>query len=97
MPRPVPTIVKATVTPILISDPPLLNCLGVHQPHTPRSIVELETDTGVTGAGETYLFYRWAEHPVEGASELDDVRDRDDVAAMRKADPAWTQPSLPRW
>jgi glucarate dehydratase len=54
MSPPVPRIVKATVTPILIGDPPLLNVLGVHQPYTPRSIVELATDTGVTGIGETY-------------------------------------------
>ncbi|MCG5211709.1 glucarate dehydratase family protein [Streptosporangium sp. KLBMP 9127] len=54
MSRPMPTIVRATVTPILISDPPLLNVLGVHQPYTPRSIVEIETDTGVVGIGETY-------------------------------------------
>ncbi|MEU7835192.1 glucarate dehydratase family protein [Nonomuraea sp. NPDC049129] len=50
----IPRIVKATVTPILISDPPLLNVLGVHQPYTPRTIVELETDSGATGVGETY-------------------------------------------
>ena len=49
-----PTIVRATCTPILISDPPLLNVLGVHQPFTPRSIIELETDSGVAGIGETY-------------------------------------------
>jgi glucarate dehydratase len=49
-----PTITRATVTPILIGDPPLLNVLGVHQPWTPRTIVELETDGAVTGVGETY-------------------------------------------
>ncbi|WP_188195263.1 glucarate dehydratase family protein [Nonomuraea sp. SYSU D8015] len=49
-----PRIIRATVTPILISDPPLLNVLGVHQPYTPRTIVEIETDDGVTGVGETY-------------------------------------------
>ncbi|MQA09501.1 MAG: glucarate dehydratase [Pseudonocardiaceae bacterium] len=54
MSRPTPKIVKATATPILISDPPLLNVLGVHQPYTPRCIVELETDSGATGVGETY-------------------------------------------
>jgi glucarate dehydratase len=42
------------VTPILISDPPLLNCQGVHQPTTPRTIVEVVTDDGVVGIGETY-------------------------------------------
>lgn len=54
MSRPLPKIVRATVTPILIGDPPLLNVLGVHQPYTPRAIVELETDAGATGIGETY-------------------------------------------
>ncbi|MEJ3658421.1 glucarate dehydratase family protein [Actinomycetes bacterium KLBMP 9759] len=49
-----PTIARATVTPILIGDPPLLNTQGVHQPYTPRMVVELETDAGVTGVGETY-------------------------------------------
>ena len=49
-----PIIVRATCTPILISDPPLLNVVGVHQPFTPRAVIELETDTGVTGIGETY-------------------------------------------
>ncbi|MGI5282266.1 enolase C-terminal domain-like protein [Nonomuraea polychroma] len=47
-------IIRATATPILISDPPLLNVLGVHQPYTPRTIIEIETDDGVTGIGETY-------------------------------------------
>jgi glucarate dehydratase len=49
-----PHITRATVTPILIADPPLLNVLGVHQPWTPRLIVELETDDGTVGVGETY-------------------------------------------
>jgi L-alanine-DL-glutamate epimerase-like enolase superfamily enzyme len=49
-----PRIVKVTVTPILISDPPLLNFLGAHQPYTPGSIVETETSDGVVGIGETY-------------------------------------------
>ena len=53
MPR-VPVITKATVTPVLISDPPLLNVLGVHQPYAPRLIVELHTDDGASGVGETY-------------------------------------------
>ncbi|MFC8920181.1 enolase C-terminal domain-like protein [Streptomyces sp. NPDC057116] len=42
------------LTPILISDPPLLNTQGVHQPYTPRLIVEVVTRGGVTGVGETY-------------------------------------------
>ena len=54
MPEASPRIVRADVVPILISDPPLLNVLGVHQPYAPRAIVELETDQGVSGIGETY-------------------------------------------
>ena len=54
MGRRVPRIVRAAATPILIGDPPLLNVLGVHQPYTPRCIVEIETDDGAVGVGETY-------------------------------------------
>ncbi|GAA0590763.1 glucarate dehydratase family protein [Streptomyces crystallinus] len=47
-------IVDVRLTPVLISDPPLLNVQGVHQPYTPRLVVEVVTDSGVTGVGETY-------------------------------------------
>ncbi|MEU7582578.1 glucarate dehydratase family protein [Streptomyces sp. NPDC041068] len=42
------------LTPVLVADPPLLNTQGVHQPYTPRLIVEVVTQGGVTGIGETY-------------------------------------------
>ncbi|MFF8276400.1 glucarate dehydratase family protein [Streptomyces lateritius] len=45
---------EVQLTPILISDPPLLNTQGVHQPYTPRLVVEVVTRGGVTGLGETY-------------------------------------------
>ncbi|MFE5911401.1 enolase C-terminal domain-like protein [Streptomyces wedmorensis] len=45
---------EVRLTPILISDPPLLNVQGVHQPYTPRLIVEVITRAGTTGLGETY-------------------------------------------
>lgn len=45
---------EVRLTPILIADPPLLNTQGVHQPYTPRLIVEIVTRDGVTGVGETY-------------------------------------------
>ncbi|MFI6008896.1 glucarate dehydratase family protein [Streptomyces sp. NPDC051243] len=48
------TITDIRLTPILVADPPLLNTQGVHQPYTPRLIVELETAGGVVGVGETY-------------------------------------------
>ena len=43
-----------TITPLLAADPPLLNVIGVHQPYVPRVIVEIVTDDGVLGLGETY-------------------------------------------
>jgi glucarate dehydratase len=48
------TIADVRLTPILIADPPLLNTQGVHQPYTPRLIVEVVTAGGVRGVGETY-------------------------------------------
>nr|WP_206315008.1 glucarate dehydratase family protein [Streptomyces sp. C1-2] len=42
------------MTPILVADPPLLNTQGVHQPYTPRLIIEVTTAEGVAGVGETY-------------------------------------------
>lgn len=47
-------IAEVRVTPILISDPPLLNLQGVHQPYTPRTVVEVITEGGAVGLGETY-------------------------------------------
>ncbi|MEU0671558.1 glucarate dehydratase family protein [Streptomyces sp. NPDC006172] len=47
-------ITDVRLTPILVADPPLLNTQGVHQPYTPRLIVEVTTADGVTGVGETY-------------------------------------------
>jgi glucarate dehydratase len=47
-------VAEVRVTPVLVADPPLLNLQGVHQPRTPRVIVEVETEDGVVGLGETY-------------------------------------------
>jgi len=45
---------RVVVTPVAFADPPLLNVVGVHQPWALRAIVELHTDDGVLGLGETY-------------------------------------------
>ena len=47
-------ISKVVVTPVAFADPPLLNVVGVHQPWALRAIVEIHTDTGLVGLGETY-------------------------------------------
>lgn len=42
------------ITPVAFKDPPLLNAVGVHEPFALRAIVEVTTDTGISGLGETY-------------------------------------------
>ena len=42
------------VTPIALPDPPLLAASGCHGPYFLRNIVELRTDAGVVGIGETH-------------------------------------------
>ncbi|WAC57493.1 glucarate dehydratase family protein [Gordonia sp. SL306] len=48
------TITRVTVTPVAFVDPPLLNTVGVHQPYALRAIIQIETDDGLRGLGETY-------------------------------------------
>src|ERR1700749_686475 len=47
-------ITKVTITPVAFADPPLLNAVGVHEPFALRAIVEVHTDAGLAGLGETY-------------------------------------------
>jgi glucarate dehydratase len=47
-------IVDLRITPIAIADPPLLNCAGLHAPYALRTIIELVSEDGITGASETH-------------------------------------------
>jgi len=47
-------IIRVTVTPIAFRDPPLLNASGIHEPFALRSIIEVESDNGYIGLGESY-------------------------------------------
>src|SRR6476646_5247946 len=47
-------ISAVTVTPVAFADPPLLNSVGVHEPFALRAWVEVSTDDGLSGLGETY-------------------------------------------
>jgi glucarate dehydratase len=47
-------IAAVEITPVAFEDPPLLNAVGVHEPYAIRTIVEIRTDDGLTGLGETY-------------------------------------------
>lgn len=47
-------IAEIRITPVAVPDYPVLNVKGVHQPVFLRSIIEVVTDTGLVGLGETY-------------------------------------------
>jgi glucarate dehydratase len=47
-------ITNTTITPVAFADPPLLNSVGVHEPFALRAIIEVDTDAGLSGLGETY-------------------------------------------
>ena len=70
-------IAEVRLTPVLISDPPLLNVQGVHQPYTPRLVVEVVTADGTTGIGETYGDGKYLElaRPYAGAVIGHDIAD----------------------
>lgn len=47
-------ISRVVITPVAFTDPPLLNVVGVHQPFALRAIIQIQTDSGTVGLGETY-------------------------------------------
>ncbi|WP_055598963.1 enolase C-terminal domain-like protein [Streptomyces aureus] len=47
-------VTSVVVTPVAFADPPLLNAVGVHEPYALRAVVEVGTDTGAYGLGESY-------------------------------------------
>lgn len=47
-------ITDVRITPVAFRDPPLLNAVGVHEPLALRTIIEVTTNSGITGLGESY-------------------------------------------
>jgi glucarate dehydratase len=47
-------ISRLEITPVAFKDPPLLNAVGVHEPFALRAILQVHTDSGLVGLGETY-------------------------------------------
>lgn len=47
-----PKIKELKVTPIAVTDPPLLNSVGIHAPYALRTVIELVTDDNVCGISE---------------------------------------------
>jgi len=66
-------ITGITITPVAFANPPLLNAVGVHEPFALRAVIEVATDAGLTGLGETYAdshhlaALRAAARAIEGA------------------------------
>ncbi|MGA5700458.1 glucarate dehydratase family protein [Peterkaempfera bronchialis] len=49
-----PRITGVEITPVAFRDPALLCAVGVHEPYALRAVVEVATDQGLYGLGETY-------------------------------------------
>lgn len=47
-----PKIKELRITPIAITDPPLLNSVGIHAPYALRTIIELVTEDNICGISE---------------------------------------------
>src|SRR5690554_763932 len=47
-----PLITQVHITPIAITDPPLLNAAGLHAPFALRTVVELVTEDNISGISE---------------------------------------------
>ncbi len=47
-------ITEMRIVPVAMADPPLRSAFGLHAPYALRTIVQLKTDDGLTGLGETY-------------------------------------------
>ena len=74
-------ITGVAITPVAFADPPLLNSVGVHEPFALRAIIEITTDVGLTGLGETYADEKHlaALHAAAGAIVGADVYHTEDV------------------
>ncbi len=84
-------IAAVRVTPIAISDPPLLNASGVHEPYALRSIIEVETDNRDRRAGSRRRTRSDALAALHEEYLRCGITNRDDVSQMRKFRPDWTR------
>jgi glucarate dehydratase len=63
-------ISRVEITPVAFADPPLLNAVGVHEPFALRAILQVHTDSGLVGLGETYADETHLEALAAVAAEL---------------------------
>lgn len=62
-------ISRIEITPVAFSDPPLLNVVGVHEALALRSVVQMHSDDGLVGLGESYGDFQHLQR-LEHAAEL---------------------------
>jgi len=85
-------VVSVVITPVAFHDPPLLNAIGVHEPFALRTIIEVTTDSGFIGLGETYgdaahlVRLRAAAHSLIGVDAFDTNAMQRRVAVSLAAD-----------
>jgi len=88
-------IVDLRVTPIAMADPPLLSSYGLHAPYALRTVVELTSEDGLTGAAETHGGEETLRHFARARSTVIG-RDAYDLARLRFAvDEAFAPASAP--
>ena len=91
-------ISAVTVTPVAFADPPLLNSVGVHEPFALRAVVEVSTDGGLSGLGETYAderhlaALRAAADAIVGADAYRTEQIYRRVQAIAAPDTPWPRP-----
>ena len=88
-------ITGARITPVAFVDPPLLNTVGVHQPFALRAIIQLDTDAGLVGLGETYADTRHLAR-LEAAADAITGLDVFALNAIRAASPIGFAATTPR-
>ncbi|MEA2523321.1 MAG: glucarate dehydratase [Thermomicrobiales bacterium] len=83
------------VTPVAMADPPLFSSYGLHAPYALRTVVELVSEDGITGAAETHGGERTLAHFAAARSTVIG-HDAYDLARLSKEiDRLFSAPSLP--
>jgi len=81
-------IVEMRVIPVAMADPPLFSSYGLHAPYALRTVVELVSEDGLTGAAETHggertlLHFKQARRAVIGRNAYDLARLSAEIDAL---------------
>lgn len=87
-------ITKLTATALAVRDQPLLNSGGIHPTHAVRTLVQIETDEGVTGVGESG--HDWVQH-IESQKDIVLGADPRNITKIRSQFNGATEPRAGAW